>query len=361
MFPSDEYTRRITRLQKSMRRQKVQMALVYTPVNRLYFTGFASTVGLLAIPQEGDALFFTDFRYGEMARKQIDFARVLDSSKMYDRLNRMIKKAGVEKVGYEGSISKERFDFYEQKLEGFDAFVNVEGEIRKLRAIKSRREQQRIREAVRLGDQVFENTLLEIRPGMTEWDIRRILRGWIDRLDAQGESFDCIVSIGANASQPHAHVTKKVLRHGQLLLIDMGIRLNDYCSDLTRTVFVGKPSAKMSEVYKVVLAAQKKALKNLRAGKTGAEIDAIARDYITDAGYDKKFGHGLGHGVGLEIHEAPTVSSVNEEPLKPGMVVTIEPGIYLPGIGGVRIEDMAIVRKDGCENLTTSPKELRSI
>jgi Xaa-Pro aminopeptidase len=215
-----------------------------------------------------------------------------------------------------------------------------------------------MRRAVGLGDEVFRRTVGEIRPGMTEWNIRRVLRRWIDDLDAGQESFDCIVSAGSNASKPHAQVTRRVWGVRQPLLIDMGVRLDNYCSDLTRMVFAAEPSPRMREIYGIVLTAQRRAIEAVRPGRTGREVDAAARRYIEKRGFGKCFGHGLGHGLGLEIHEAPTLNRWSRCVLQPGMVMTIEPGIYLPGIGGVRIEDVVLVTRDGCEILTGMAKDL---
>ena len=352
-----EFAKRVERLARRAARRKLDALVVLTEVNRLYLTGFHSSNAVLIVSPKGEALFYTDFRYLEMARKGVASARVRRMKGLTD-LAPLAKRSKWRRVGYEGSISTTQLDSVRKTWPGVEDWVESEDLIGGLRVVKSRAEQAAIRRAVRLGDEVFRRTLEEVRPGMTEWDVRRVLRGWVDRLDAEGESFDCIVSAGSNGSKPHARVTRRVLRRGQPLLIDMGVRLGDYCSDMTRTVFLGEPSAKMREIYGVVLEAQQRALRAIRAGRTCKEIDAVARDYIAKRGYGSRFGHGLGHGVGLAIHEAPSLGAKSETALRPGMVVTVEPGVYLPGIGGVRIEDMVIVRREGCENLTRTPKEL---
>jgi Xaa-Pro aminopeptidase len=362
MFPSEEFTRRVEKLRRAMRREHVHAAVIINPINRLYFTGFESSSGVLLVALDEETEFYTDFRYAEMARKQLSFARTRDLASFPKRLNSLAEKGRVERAGFEGSITTDQFDHLRNNADKVKEWTKIEGLIQRLRAIKSPRERELIRQAVRLGDKVFESALSEFKSGMSEWEMRRILRFWVDRLGAEGESFDCIISVGANSSQPHAHVTDKVLRRNQPLLIDMGVRLNHYCSDMTRTVFFGKASDKMREVYEIVLAAQNKAIQAVRAGKKCRDIDAVARRHIEKAGYGPRFGHGLGHGVGLEIHEAPRLAPIaGDTILETGMVVTVEPGVYLPGIGGVRIENMVIVQKDGCEDLTGSPKQFLEI
>jgi Xaa-Pro aminopeptidase len=194
---------------------------------------------------------------------------------------------------------------------------------------------------------------------MTEWDVRRILRRWTDDLDAENESFRAIVAVGSNASRCHAVPGPKVLRKGQPLLIDMGALVKGYHSDMTRTVFLGNVSKRMKDLYKIVLSAQMKAIEKMRDGATGAEVDRAARSVIKRHGYGKNFGHGLGHGVGLDIHENPFMHEKSEAVLRSGMVITVEPGIYLPGVGGIRIEDVVLIKRNGCEVLTRTPKELR--
>jgi len=357
--PTKEVARRLERLERKMARKRLDAVLIETPVNRLYFTGFQSSRGLLVVQPGKTPLLLTDFCYIEMAKKQMPGVRAMLSSAPTAQMTGLAKRGKWRRVGYEGTVAAARPNTWREEMPDVEEWVDSSDLIADLRMVKSRSEQAALRRAVHLGDEAFRRTLEDARIGMTEWDVRRVLRGWIDRLDAQGESFNCIVSVGSNASKPHAHVTDRPLQRGKPLLIDMGVRLGEYCSDMTRTVFIGQPSAKMREIYKVTLSAQRKAVAAVRAGKTGSDIDAVARRTIEKAGYGKRFGHGTGHGVGLEIHEGPSLSPCGSTVLRPGMVVTVEPGIYLPGVGGVRIEDMVIVRREGCEVLTRSPKELQ--
>lgn len=356
--PPSPFAKRVGRLASKVGRVGLDAMLVYLSTNRYYFTGLPTTNGLLVVEPGEEPLFYTDFRYIEMARKEVDSARPVLLESLPDQLGKLAAKRKWRKVGFEGGVPFDRYESYRRGMPGVERWIEAEGLVRELRVCKDRTEQAALRRAARTGDEVLRRTVEAARPGMTEWDLRGILRGHVDALGASGESFPCIISAGSNSSKPHAQVTERVLRRGQPLLFDMGVVRERYCSDLTRTFFLGKASEKMREVYQVVLSAQLKALDAVRAGKTGGEIDAVARDYIDSKGYAGRFGHGLGHGIGLDIHEAPNLKPGSRDVLKPGMVVSVEPGIYLPGMGGVRIEDIVIVRRDGCENLTGWEKEL---
>ena len=356
-FPSEEYAKRIERLSKAVVRNKLDALFVLTDLNRLYLTGFAASNGILLLEPGEEPVFYTDFRYLEMARTQIGFARIAKLTDLKKIFGPLAKRRKWRKVGYEGSLACARVTGLKEAMPAVEEWVDAEKHIMDLRAIKSPREQATLRCAVHTGDIVFENLLEEIEPGMTEWEIRGLLRELTDAF-SQGEAFDCIIAVGANASKCHHHPSLRPLKPGQELLVDMGVRVEGYLSDMTRTVFYGKPSRKLADIYKTVLEANRKAIRAIRAGKTCGEIDAVARKIIGKSGHARHFGHGLGHGVGIEIHEQPRLAAKNTTVLKPGMVLTVEPGIYIPGVGGVRIEDMIIVRPNGCEVLTTTPKEL---
>jgi Xaa-Pro aminopeptidase len=354
---SSEFQSRVRRLARKVARNGLDALFVIEPVNRLYLTGLRTTNGILLVLPGDEAVFFTDFRYLEMARKTVGSARVRPLASVPDQFEPMARRLKWRKAGFEGAISALQLRSLREAMPTVKTWVESGEPIADLRARKSPAEQQAIRRAVALGDEVFRRTLAEIRPGLAEWDVRRVLRGWVDALDADRESFDCIISAGANASKPHAKVTRRIWRKGQPLLIDMGVRLDQYCSDMTRVVFAGRPSPTIGKIYDVVLTAQLKAIEAVRAGRTGREVDAAARRYIEKRGYGKCFGHGLGHGLGLEIRESPILNPLSRDVLRPGMVMTIEPGVYLPGVGGVRIEDVVIVRSDGCDVLTRTTKE----
>jgi Xaa-Pro aminopeptidase len=358
-FPQSEFEQRIANATKRIQKEKLDALLIYTQVNRLYLTGFPSTNMLVVIEAGQSPRVFTDFRYIEGARSNIKFADVqMTTADLLKALAPLAKKGKWRRVGYEGSISSTRYDAQREALPDVTEWVDSENILRDLRSIKSKLEEEAIRKAVLLTDEIIQDTFAQVKPGMTERQIHRIFLHRMLDSEAQAESFDSIVSVGAHASCPHATPGERVLRLNQPLLFDTGVLYNYYHADLTRTVFYGKPSERMKEIYAIVLEAQTKAIKAIRAGKTGEEIHMVAEKVIADAGYGKRFQHGLGHGVGLEIHEAPRFAKGHTTKLQPGMVMTVEPGIYLPGVGGVRIEDVIIVREKGCEILTTSPKKL---
>lgn len=355
-FPPDEYAARMKKLNKALEKQKVDACFVFTDVNRQYFSGFESSNGLLLVRPGDTPVFYTDFRYLEAARKQIPFAAVKPLKKLNEQFGPVAKQEQWHSVAYEGGLTIAQADTMRAAMPTVKEWKDCSGWLMTIRSVKSPREQKIMRRAIAMNDLVFAKAMEQVRPGMSEWDIRRELRYWGDRF-GQEQSF-AIVCVGSNASNCHHHPGKKVLRRNQELLIDTGTKVQGYLSDMTRTVFFGKPSKKLAELYAIVLKANLKAISSIQAGKTCHEVDTAARSVIEKGGYGKYFGHGLGHGVGLQIHENPFFSKNNSMKLKAGMIVTVEPGIYLPGIGGVRIEDMVVVKKNGCEVLTKTPKEL---
>jgi len=228
------------------------------------------------------------------------------------------------------------------------------------RAVKTPEEVSLIRKALAIQQEAFKRTCRFIKPGRSEVEVAAYLEYEMRKLGADGPSFNTIIAADANASLPHAIPGKKKIRKGGIVLIDWGAKYGGYCSDLTRVVGVGAMSRKMREVYQVVLDAQMAAIDAIAPGKKLADIDKVARDIITRAGYGKAFGHSLGHGIGLDIHEQPTLASRSVGELQPGHIVTVEPGIYLPGVGGVRIEDDVLVTPRGGQVLSSLPKSLES-
>ena len=361
-FPFAEYRARIARLRRRLAAEKFDAALVEDGINRGYFTGFDASNGLLCVSAEDDPVFLTDFRYLEAARSALGFLRCgsLGRDKRYEPLARAAQRHAWRRVGYDGSGSIGAVEKMKQALPGVTEWASCQGVIDNLRMVKSPRELDAIRQAVRMGDEAFARVLPQIRPGMTEWDIRVALRGVMDSI-SQGEAFDTIVCAGANASRCHHHPTLRPLRRGQELLIDMGVKVDGYCSDMTRVVFFGPPSPKLREIYRIVLAANRRAIAGVRAGMTSHAADRLARRVIEKAGYGDFFGHALGHGLGLQAHDPGSLRANGKDLLPEGMVVTIEPGIYLPGVGGVRIEDVVAIRRNGCEVLTATPKRMLSL
>jgi Xaa-Pro aminopeptidase len=357
-FPAEEYRRRLERLDRALSRRGLDAFLVLTDVNRGYLSGFESSNGLLIVSRGRTPLLLTDFRYLEMARSRLEQTgvEVRDIGGRDEQVRALALAGEWKRVGFEGGISVREYRQMTQGLEGVE-WQEAQGLVDDLRLLKSRAEQARIRRAVLAADWVLQQLLSRVEPGRSEWELRCELRQLADRV-SQGESFDAIIAAGANSSMCHYHPGTRRLMPRDTLLVDMGVRVGGYVSDITRTVFLGEPDARMRQIHHTVLEAQQAAIAAIRPGVVASEIDRVARDVITAAGYGEAFGHGLGHSIGLEVHDGPGFHARNNRRLKPGMVITVEPGIYIPGLGGVRIEDVVVVRRGGCEVLTTSPKEL---
>jgi len=358
-FPAAEYTARLRRLRRNLAVKTFDAVLIEDVTNRFYFTGFEASNGVLCASADDEPVFLTDFRYCEAARRALGFLRVnsLAPGKRYQALASVARRHGWRRVGYDGAGGTAQLEALRQAMPGVTAWTSCQGVVQALRMVKSPRELETIRRAVRMGDEVFLRALPQIHPGMTEWEIRVLLRAEMDRV-SQGESFETIVCAGANASRCHHHPSQQSLRRGQELLVDMGVKVDGYCSDMTRVVFFGPPSPKLREIYRIVLEANRRAIAGIRAGMTSHAADNLARRVIERAGYGPQFGHSLGHGLGLQVHDPGSLRREAKDQLPEGMVVTIEPGIYLPGVGGVRIEDVVVLRSRSCEVLTRTPKEL---
>jgi len=246
---------------------------------------------------------------------------------------------------------------YSGKASGIE-LVPVSESVEKLRLIKSNEEIKILEEAAKIADHAFDHILTYIKPGLTEIAVMNELEFFMRKQGATSSSFDIIVASGLRSALPHGVASEKVIETGDFVTLDFGAYYKGYCSDITRTIAVGEPSDKLKEIYNIVLEAQLRGVNGIKAGLTGREADALTRDYITEKGYGEYFGHSTGHGIGLEIHEAPGLAFRSDTVLEPGMAVTVEPGIYIPGIGGVRIEDDIIVTSEGNEVITKSPKEL---
>ena len=260
-------------------------------------------------------------------------------------------------MAFEDSISFSRYRKLEETLAQIELFP-LGGFIEKFRQVKDQEELERIRKAAGINDKVFPQLLAMIEVGAREIDIANELEYVIKKMDAQGVGFDTVIASGSRSSMPHAVATDKRICQGDMIKIDFGSVCQGYHSDMTRMAVMGKPSEKLRKIYNIVLEAQWRALEEVRPGQECRKVDRIARSVIEEKGYGSSFGHGVGHGVGLEIHEEPRLSPTSNGLLEEGMVITIEPGIYLPGFGGVRIEDLVYVGKDGGEIISQTPKEL---
>lgn len=332
--------------------------LIQNPVNRKYISGFSGSAGILFI-SKNSSILFTDFRYIEQAKNQAPDFKIINHTirGLYKELNEVIQKEGIKTLGFESeSVTFNEYKQYEKNL--FVSMVPTLKIVEKLRAIKDEHEIALIREAARIADQAFAHILSFLKEGITEKDIALELEYFMKKNGASDLSFSTIVASGVFSALPHAVPTGKKLEKGDFVVMDFGCIYGGYCSDMTRTVVIGKPSSKHREIYETVLTAQKLALEAITPFVKGKEIDKVAREYITNKGYGEYFGHGLGHSVGMEVHENPRFSFNEENVIEPGTVITVEPGIYIPEFGGVRIEDLVVVREQGIENLTISPKDL---
>ncbi len=352
----------MTRLEALADLLDTDCALITSDVNRRYFTGMKSSAGTLLIFKD-KAYFIIDFRYIEKTRKLLandHFVEVVLQDKLYEQLNQLMAKHGARACSVESmSLTVKELSLFKQKLDVFvDSSDTLSDAVNKLRMIKSPDEIDKMINAQRIAESGFEHMLSFIRPGVTEREIQLELDYHMFKNGAEALSFDTIALSGKNTSLPHGVPGDKIVETGEFVLLDFGAVVDGYHSDMTRTVCVGQPDDKMKKVYDIVLKAQLAAIDNVRAGIKGCDLDKIARDIITSEGYGDDFGHSLGHGVGVEIHEMPYAARSYTDPLPENSIVTVEPGIYLENEFGVRIEDFVVVTKDGCINMTKAPKEL---
>lgn len=348
---------KLAKLRSALEEKGIDALLITNGHNRRYMTGFTGTAGV-AIVSKSDAVFITDFRYTEQAASQIkDFRIVKHEKTLIEEVATQVAQMGIQTLGFEKEdLTYSSFELYKQAIKA--DLVPVAGFVEKIRLIKNDEEISIIKAACRIADEAYEHIVTYIKPGMTELEVSNELEFFMRKRGATSSSFDTIVASGVRSALPHGVASDKVIEVGDFVTLDFGAVYNGYISDTTRTVAVGEPSEQLKEIYQVVLDSQLLALEKVKPGMTGKEADAIARDYIASKGYGEAFGHSLGHGIGLEVHEGPGLSFRSDIVLEPGMVITIEPGIYLPNIGGVRIEDDALVTENGLEKLTHSTKEL---
>ena len=362
------YDERLKEFAKVVARRKLDAALVFGEANIRALTGVACDAACLVIKpsqpsqpskpskpskpsqlsQPSQPLFFTDFRYVPMVHRVAPELKVRDIR----RLGKALPKA--RRIGYEGSLSHARF-LKLQKDFRRATFVDVLDDLVKLRSVKTADEIDRLRAAEALNDVIWNEAKAQFRPGMTEREMANVIRHlMIDR--GEGEAFETIVCVGKNAAECH-HVPDDTVWNGrEPVLVDMGVKLDGFCSDMTRNIVPKRPRPIYRQIYDLVLKANLAAIAAAKPGITGRALDKVARDVIRKGGFGKCFGHSLGHGVGFEIHEAPTASKRDKTVLRPGMAVTIEPGVYLEDNLGVRIEDLVLITDTGCEVLSHSEK-----
>lgn len=334
-------------------------ALIITNENRRYLTGFPSSLGYLLMTKNGNILF-VDGRYFEAANKKAVNCEVVLIEKLIEQINEELSKRGIEKLIIETEVSVSVYESLKRKL-GVKVTPSgpLTNKLYTLRSVKKRDEINSIISAQRIAEKAFADVLDFINVGKSEREIAAFLEYRMKLYGAEKIAFETIAVSGRNSSMPHGVPTEKRVENGDFVTLDFGAVINGYCSDMTRTVAVGFATDEMQQVYNTVLAAQQKVIETVSAGVLCADADNAARSVIEAAGYGKYFNHSTGHGVGLEIHEMPTLSKrAGDVKLRAGQIVTDEPGIYLPEKFGVRIEDMLLVQKNGCKNLTKAAKDL---
>ncbi|MDY0351808.1 MAG: Xaa-Pro peptidase family protein [Desulfobulbaceae bacterium] len=355
------YPERLAKLQALLKRRNISVFLVTHPANRRYLSGYTAadhdiqeSSGVLLIPARGTPYLLTDSRFTLQAEEEAAGFTVREyAAGLMALLRKLLPELGAARLGFESHYV---LHATAGKLVGLAGKLGVElvpqtGLVERLRIVKSEVEIDKIRAAVRLNEEVFARVYPAIKPGMSETAAALALEAAMREMGAESPSFETIVAFGANAAKPHAVPSSATLNRGDLVLVDMGLVLDGYCSDMSRTFVAGRPDPVYTDRHRVVRRAQLAAMETIRAGITCREVDLAARRIIREAGYGDFFGHALGHGVGINVHEAPRLSSRSRGKLRAGMVVTVEPGIYLPGWGGIRLENMVVVRETGCEVL----------
>ncbi len=352
-------TERAKRLMDAMALGSGEGVLVHNPSNMFYLSGYTGE-GLVLLTRQG-CVVVTDFRYTEQAENQAKgfSVHMTDAGRSHAAIvAQLCEMDGIETLYYEDDyISVRTLEGLRKQMPSM-TWKSADGAAERLREVKDEAELALIAQACRITGEAFERILGSIREGVSEKELALSLEYDMMSHGAASPSFSTIVAAGPNGSLPHAVPGAYRLRRGDMITMDFGARFGNYCADMTRTVALGDPGEDMKRVYRVVQDAQQMAQDAVAAGKRCRDIDAIARDYIYAQGYEGRFGHGLGHAVGIDIHENPRLSQSSQDVLKAGQVMTVEPGVYLPGVGGVRIENSVIVRDGGCDVLTTPTRDL---
>lgn len=342
--------------------KSVDAAMIQSDINRFYLTGMHSSSGTVLCFREA-AYLIIDFRYIEKAKVCVKDCVVIEQHNLMEQVRELLEKHNARFLAVESrQMTLSQFTQWKKALGNlveFDSSDALSDAITACRNIKSEAEIEKIQKAQRIAEIAFEDILQFLRPGISERQIMLRLNQTMLENGSDGESFPTIALTGSATSMPHGVPSEnRFVKEGDFVLMDYGAMYDGYHSDMTRTVCVGQPTSRMRSVYEVVLAAQQASLDGAKAGITGKDLDKYAREVIETAGFGKCFGHALGHGVGLEIHEFPNASPGSRMVLEQGNVVTVEPGIYFPGEFGIRIEDFVVIRENGCENLTKATKSL---
>jgi Xaa-Pro aminopeptidase len=358
---SNEYAERRVTVASGLAARKLDALLVSFGPNLRYLSGFTGSNGnLLILP--GKSILFTDPRYTIQAAQEATCQVRIAKGPLLMEVAAAIRRLGVKRIGYEPArMTCDFFDSLKSRLPMKASLETAAGWIEQMRMVKSADEMARIRRSVETNSRAFEQAVARVRPGMKEQDLAAGLEYRMRRLGAEKPSFETIVAAGERSALPHAQPTRARLERGHLVVVDMGAIEDGYCSDMTRMLFLGTPGAKVKRTYRAVLEAQLAAIDAVKAGATATRVDRAARSVLKSHGLDRAFVHSTGHGLGLEIHEPPRIGKRDMTPLQAGMAITIEPGVYLEGFGGIRIEDTVLVTERGCEILTPTSKDLRVI
>jgi len=351
------YMGKLKQLREKLVAKSLDAMLITSSINRRYVTNFTGTAGIVVI-SHNDQFLLTDFRYVEQAEAQAkEFTIIEHPGPIELTLKNLLQQLQAKRIGFEANdITYAQYARFKELFDG--KLIPVKGLIEDLRMIKSTDELNILKKAAHIADQAFEHIQSYIKPGVKEIDIANELEFFMRQKGATSSSFDIIVASGHRSALPHGVASNKEIQSGELVTMDYGALYKGYCSDITRTVAVGPISDELKNIYNIVLEAQKRGVEEIKPQMTGKEADAITRDYITEKGYGDYFGHSTGHGLGMAVHEEPRLSHQSDVVLKPGMVVTVEPGIYVPNLGGCRIEDDVFITSTGNERLTFSTKEL---
>ncbi|OHO70318.1 peptidase M24 [Staphylococcus sp. HMSC036D05] len=347
---------KLEQVHEILNHKRLDAMIVLSDFNRRYLSGFTGTSGALIITHNKNYLV-TDFRYIEQATKQApEFEIINRQNGLITEIKHILEQAQLSNIGFEGHHIS--YDTYVELNKGMITLISISDSIDKIREVKSEEEIKLIQKAAEIVDKTYDYILTVVKVGMSEREIKALLESKMLELGADGPSFDTIVASGYRGALPHGVASDKLIEKGDMITLDFGAYYRGYCSDITRTFAVGEPDPKMKEIYNIVLSSQIKAINEIRPGMTVQEADALSRDYIDAHGFGQEFGHSLGHGIGLDIHEGPLLSKNSTGELQVNNCVTIEPGIYVDGLGGVRIEDDILITENGCDVFTKCTKDL---
>lgn len=350
-------TSRIKKIQEQLDRYGIDGLLITKKENRQYATGFTGSAGTVLLSAT-EAVFITDFRYVDQAKTQVQESEIImHKGNMEQEIANHITRLNIQRLGIEeNNMTLQQYSSL-KKYTNIE-LVQVSELVETIRAIKEESEIETIKIAARIADEAFQHITGFLKPGVSEFDVRDELEFFMRKQGASSSSFNIIVASGVRSSLPHGVATNKMIENGDMVTLDFGALYNGYCSDLTRTIAIGSYSKEFEKIYGIVLEALKRGTEAIRPGESAKTIDDVTRNYITNHGYGEYFGHSTGHGVGLELHEPLRLSKESKSTLQEGMVVTVEPGIYIPSWGGCRIEDDIVITKDGHEVITKANRDL---